>query len=687
MTETMRTDPDLCKSCEHCLRECPMEMAKIAPKEHTLSYNVLEQFQMIWINVESGIAIVDAETREIVDMNPAALNLFNSSKDEVIGKKCQDVFCPAQKCPILELNQVVDRSERKFVKSDGTVIPIIKSVAKIIYDGRPALLENFIDLSPMKEAEEQKRMLEIAEHANRAKSTFLSNMSHEIRTPMNAIIGMTSIGMATNDLEKKNYCFDRIDDASKHLLGIINDILDMSKIEADKFELSPAEFSFDRMLRRVVNVNTIRISEKKQELKVYIDSAIPKILFADDQRLTQVITNLVGNAVKFTPKAGSITINSQLLKIDNDMCTIQISVKDTGIGLSQEQQGRLFQSFQQAESSTSRKFGGTGLGLVISKNIIEMMGGKIWIESDPGKGSTFAFTFDAKRIEGSKKELLDWTSIRSMIIDDDPATLDYFRDIMHGFGAYCDTAASAEEALRLVVRNGNYDIYFIDLNLPGINGIELTDTLKAKKEGDSKIYVVMMSAVEWSVIEDDAKKAGVDRFLSKPLFPSTIEDAVNDCLGVVQQQDESTVNEISDFSGRRILLAEDIEINREIVITMLEPANLTIDCAENGEEAVKLFIDNPQKYDMIFMDVQMPEMDGYEATRRIRAFEADRIKERNSSQSSQLSEYPKGIPIIAMTANVFREDIEKCIDAGMNSHIGKPLNFSDVMGILKTYIS
>ena len=649
-------------------------------KEHAQNFNVQEQFETIWNNVESGIAVVDSETREILDFNPAALRLFGGTREMVIGKRCQNVFCPAQKCPILELNQVVDRSERKFIKSDGTSIPIIKSVTRIYYKNRPALLENFTDLSPMKEAEEQKRMLEIVEQASKAKSAFLANMSHEIRTPMNAIIGMNAIGMSAADIDKKNYCFERIDDASKHLLGIINDILDMSKIESGKFELSPLEFNFEKMLRRVVNFANVRITEKKQVFNVQIDNAIPKTLYGDEQRLAQVITNLVGNAVKFTPEKGSININTQFLIEENDFCTIKVTVTDTGIGISPEQQERLFESFQQAENSTSRKFGGTGLGLAISKNIVQLMGGRIWIESELGKGAAFSFTFQAKRIDKKQQVLHSWTNTRILVVDDDPVTLEYFKEIMNESGAVCDIAASGEEALRLIVRNGAYDIYFVDWRLPGIDGIELTDTLKAKKTDTGKVFVVMMSAIEWSFIETDATKAGVDKFLSKPLFPSTIADTINEFLGITAEQTENTISNAINFEGKRILLAEDVDINREIVQTLLEPTHLDIDCVENGIEAVRAYSEAPEKYDMIFMDVQMPEMDGYEATRRIRAIESE-LKEKKTPGSAS-----KGVPIIAMTANVFREDIEKCLEAGMNSHVGKPLNLDEVLDVLNAFI-
>jgi CheY-like chemotaxis protein/anti-sigma regulatory factor (Ser/Thr protein kinase) len=352
---------------------------------------------------------------------------------------------------------------------------------------------------------------------------------------------MTAIGMSAAGIERKNYCLTRIDDASKHLLGIINDILDMSKIEAGKFELSPIEFYFEKMLRRVVNVNKFRIDEKKQNFTVHIDRNIPKVLIGDDQRLAQVITNLLSNAVKFTPEQGNISVDTRFLEEKDGVCTIQISVTDSGIGISAEQQERLFQSFHQAESSTTRKFGGTGLGLSISRSIVEMMGGRIWIESEVGKGSTFTFTF-------------------------------------------------------------------------------LAELPREKTQ-------------------------------------------------IAQAEDKAS--EIVSFEGRRILLADDIEINREIVISLLEPASLIIDCAATGKEALEMFASGPDKYDLIFMDMQMPEMDGLEATRKIRALDVPRAKT---------------VPIIAMTANVFKEDVEKSLDAGMNGHIGKPINYNDLVNILRTYL-
>ena len=381
--------------------------------------------------------------------------------------------------------------------------------------------------------------MDAAESASQAKSVFLSNMSHEIRTPMNAIIGMTSIGLSTNDAERMEDCFHKINDASKHLLGIINNILDMSKIESGKFDLSENDFDFIRMIEQVVNVNKPRIDEKNQAFTVSIDENIPRYLFGDDQRLSEVITNLISNAVKFTPEGGSIKLDAQFVAEENEVCTLQITVIDTGIGVSPEQQTKLFTSFQQAESSTSRKFGGTGLGLAISKSIVEMMDGSIWLESELGKGATFAFNIKIKR----------------------------------GTGEQISESAHEEAA--------------------------------------------------------------------------------------------------GQFEGHCILLAEDVAINREIVLALLEPTLITIDCAANGREAIEMFTAAPEKYELIFMDMQMPEIDGLEATRLIRALDIPQAKT---------------VPIIAMTANAFREDVVKCLEAGMNGHLGKPLDFEAVFNKLRTYL-
>jgi signal transduction histidine kinase/DNA-binding response OmpR family regulator len=561
-----------------------------------------------------------------------------------------------------------------------------------------ALFAGNIIARPFQKIHEQnirlEELKETAEQASRAKSDFLSNMSHEMRTPMNAIIGMTAIGKSSPDLEQKDYCLEKIEDASTHLLGVINDVLDMSKIEANKLELAPVRFNFEKMLQKLVNVINFRIDQKHQKFNVFIDKNIPSALYADDQRIAQVIANLLSNAVKFTPESGSIHLDARLLEEYNGICTIQVSVTDTGIGISGEQQQKLFSSFTQAESNTSRKFGGTGLGLAISKRIVEMMNGRIWIESEPGKGSAFSFTIQAKRLsdkgERAAPPLVNRQDMRILCVDDEPEVREYFSEIVRRYNIVCDTAASGEEACTLTERNGLYSLYFIDWKMPGMDGIELSRRIKAL--GGENIIIIMISSGDWNTIRDDAQKAGVDKFLAKPIFPSSITDSINECLGLKKLDvAEEAPSGHDSFKGFTILLAEDVAINQEIVVTLLEPTGVNIECAGNGAEALALFSANPGKYDLIFMDVQMPEMDGFEATRKIRAFENDNEKDgendrRKKPDGDFPQEAPRRVPIIAMTANVFREDIEKCLAAGMDSHVGKPVDINEVMAQMRRYL-
>ncbi len=512
--------------------------------------------------------------------------------------------------------------------------------------------------------------LDEAQSASRAKGEFLSRMSHEMRTPMNAIVGMTSIARGTADNERKEACLDKIDIASKHLLSVINDILDMSKIEANRLELSPHLFNFDKMLAGVADMLNFRISEKRQKFIVSIDEKIPENVIGDELRITQIITNLLTNAVKFTPEGGSVTLNVKCLEDGERTSRVLVEVIDTGIGINGEQQLRLFTAFEQADGSIARKFGGTGLGLAISKHIAELMGGEIWVESKPGQGSKFAFALTLlKSDESVSLPRIDGTSVNILAVDDAAEVREYFVAVTSRFGFHCEVASSGSEALDMIREKEGpaYNFYFIDWIMPGMDGIELVRRIK-EIESDNSV-IIMISGAEWSRIADEGKKAGVDRFISKPLFPSSIIGIIEDCIN---RKDETPAPSSISYENHNILIAEDIEINRTVISALLEETGIGIDFAENGAQAISMFEAEPAKYSLIFMDVQMPEMDGFNATRKIRASSCRKASE---------------IPIIAMTANVFREDVDACLAAGMDDHIGKPIEIDTLFEKLNKYIS
>jgi len=518
------------------------------------------------------------------------------------------------------------------------------------------------DVTAYKEAQET------ALTALRAKGTFLATMSHEIRTPINAIIGMTAIGEKSDNMEGKNYALTKINEASTHLLGVINAVLDMSKIEAHKLELVPVEFNFERMLEKAIAIISFRVVEKRQKFLVYIDSKVPRLLVGDDQRLTQVIINLLSNAVKFTPQEGEISLNVFLVDKEDDVCEIKIEVTDNGIGISPEQQKNLFDPFEQVESAWVRKFGGAGLGLPISKNIVEMMDGRIWIESELGKGSRFIFTI---KVPYGKEDLrsqlapgVQWEKLRVLAVDDLLLARQYFNNIFDQLGLHCETVEDGPEACKIIEESGGFDIYFIDWHMPKMDGLDLVKWIKSRGIQGSKVVLVSFSDLEETMAA--AVQSGADKCLVKPLLSSTIINCLNDSFRISDTDEHNEQD--NEFAGKTLLIVEDIDINREILLTILENTGLTIDCAENGAESVTLIEANPEKYDVVFMDIHMPVMDGLEATRRIRAMSAPQCQT---------------MPIIAMTANIFKSDIDACLEAGMNDHLGKPVDIEEMFEKLR----
>ena len=652
----------------------------------------------LFTSLSDALLVVD-NAGYVVDANPSFNNTFptlipDTDKIEVHDVVCQLESITSEKDPanvfdlLLSLSEDIHNAEITILNGrESHNYALSKDI--IIERGQYAgYILTLSDISNYRQMiseihEQNDKLIELknlAESASKAKSDFLSRMSHEIRTPMNAIIGMTKIADNTSDINKLRYCLSTIGTSSAQLLGLINDILDMSKIEAGKFEIEIAPMNIEKTLMKVCNLIVDKTEQKSQKLVVNLGKNMRMHYLGDELRISQVITNLLSNAVKFTPEKGTVTITVEEIQKENDYSILRFTISDTGIGITEEQIDKLFISFEQADGSISRRFGGTGLGLAISKSIIEKMNGRIWVESETNKGSVFTFEIKLERSpRQSETVIFDGitpSDLKLLIVDGDKDIRRHFLDVVGNFGTHADEAESGTRAIHLVktAREAQkpYDVVFLDYNLPDMDGIETAN--KLGEMIDKNTVIVMTSFLEWNKIEKLADGVGVHRFISKPLFPSSILDAINEIVGnTIKNLKIETVMEekAPDFSDATLLLAEDVEINREIFIALLEDTNINIDVAENGRIAVNKFKEKPDRYNIIIMDVQMPEMDGCEATRMIRALDIPKAKQ---------------IPIIAMTANAFKEDVAMCISCGMNDHLAKPIDVEAVTRKLLFYL-
>ncbi|MDL2285183.1 response regulator [Desulfovibrio sp. OttesenSCG-928-F07] len=518
-----------------------------------------------------------------------------------------------------------------------------------------------------------------ATEASQAKTDFLSRMSHEIRTPMNAIIGMNEIAKKSDDPERVSYCLGQIEKASHQLLGLINDILDLSKIEAGKFEIQRNSFDFEHMLQNVYNVIQPKVEDAKLEFSFDMDEVLECKVVSDELRLSQVIINLLSNAVKFTPEHGQVSLKARFKRKGSSRALMRVEVSDSGIGIAPEDQSRLFNAFEQADGTTTRRFGGTGLGLAICKKIVDLMGGDIWVESTPGKGSTFCFevgvAFSQQSAE-DKLARLPKKDIRVLVVDDNHDILEYCSNVITNLRMYCDTATNGANAIELTRRSIEsgltYDVFLIDWLMPEMNGIETARQILSMVPPNA--IVIMISVADWSDMQKEAQAIGVTRFLPKPLLPSSLYNTIIEMLSApgtyAINNEESVV--AKNWGGKTILAAEDIEINQEILCSVLEPTGVNVVCVNDGNAAVEEFKRRGEEFDLILMDIQMPGLDGYQATREIRK-----------------SNHPAAVtvPIVAMTANAFKEDVDKCIGAGMNDHVAKPIDVAELMGKLSQYLA
>jgi two-component system sensor histidine kinase/response regulator len=505
---------------------------------------------------------------------------------------------------------------------------------------------------------------EKAESATEMKSMFLANMSHEIRTPMNAIIGLSHLALKTSLNAKQRDYVSKVHNAGTSLLSIINDILDFSKIEAGRLDLEATDFKIDEVIGSVTTLTAQKAHEKGLEFLAHAAPGLPEHLRGDPLRLGQVLTNLVNNAVKFTER-GEIRLEIELVERTGEKVQLKFSVRDTGMGMTPEQKERLFQPFTQADMSTTRKHGGTGLGLTISRRLVELMGGRIWLESEPGQGSTFFFTawLGIGESTASGKIVPErLRHLRVLVVDDNPAAREILQEPLSTVARRVDVAASGKEAIAAVKEQDAtdpYDIVFMDWRMPGLDGLQASRHIKSDETLVRQPAIVLVTAFGREEVREEAERLQLDGFLVKPVTKSMIVDTLVNVFAdagagaSLAREDERDAR----LRGARILLAEDNDINRQIAVELLEGAGASITVAGNGRLAVEHLLTEPAGYDLVLMDLQMPEMDGYQATAKIRA----------DPRFAKL-------PVIAMTAHATLEERERCLAAGMNDHISKPID-------------
>nr|WP_321404912.1 response regulator [uncultured Desulfobacter sp.] len=748
-----------------------------------------------------GVILVGRD-KIIRSANKAALSMMGyDNESDLIGKVCHNFICPAQKgnCPVLDIGQAVDSSERTVINKDNKKIAVMKSVIQITLNNEDMLLEAFADISQIKkterdlarsekklntvmetsaepmvvydkdgnaeyinpafekifgwspqdvigekidfvprEAAENTRQVfdmvmqgnicygletarytkgskkkeiritaspimddskcyngmvvnlqdiselvlsrRIAEEASLAKSSFLANMSHEIRTPMNAIIGMSHLCLGTDLTERQRDYVQMVHQSAQLLLGITNDILDFSKIEAGKMELESIPFNFEAVLSNLSNMVSVKAQEKGLEILFDIEPGTPVQLIGDPLRLGQILLNLTGNALKFT-ESGEIVVKVRQVKTQGGTVELEVMVKDTGFGMTVEQQSRLFQAFSQADGSTTRKYGGTGLGLTICKHLVGLMNGRIWIESAPGKGSCFYFTVVLginvdKDGDGESSVPVNLEQLKVLVVDDVASARQMFAQTLGSFSfrvTCVDSGRAALQAIEKAPAEDPFRLVFMDYMMPEMNGIQAADEIKKLPQGQD-LTIILVTAMAQEEIVSEVEKAGLNGCLTKPVVPSELLDAVMNTLGgkggmriTQNMSDPWKIKPLQTINGARILVAEDNTINQILAEDLLTQAGFEVVIAENGKKAVEL-VENV-RFDLILMDLQMPEMDGFEATRVI--------------LEKQTGNHP---PIIAMTANALAGDRERCLGAGMVDHIAKPIEPNALFDTLLKWI-
>jgi two-component system sensor histidine kinase/response regulator len=636
-----------------------------------------EQTRLILESSAEGIFGTDTAGR-ITFVNPAACRMLGFAAGELIGQASHETFhhhhpdgreYPKDECPMCAAfrHGKASRIDDEFLWcKDGRGLPVEYGAMPMMKDGEViGSVVSFTDITERREVEaELLRAKEAAEDATKAKSDFLANMSHEIRTPMNAIIGLSHLALKTPLNPKQRDYVSKVHNAGTSLLGVINDILDFSKIEAGKLDIEITEFRLDEVISSVTTLTAQKAHEKGLEFLAHVAPAIPECLLGDPLRLGQILTNFVNNAVKFT-EHGEIRLEIELLDRAGDKVQLKFSVRDTGIGMSSEQSSKLFQPFVQADTSTTRKHGGTGLGLTICRRLVELMGGRVWLESEPGVGSTFFFTVwlgvgtaksGGRMIPGKLADL------SVLVVDDNAAAREILHEPLSTIARHVKVVASGPEAIAAVKERdpaAPFDIVFMDWRMPGMDGLQASRIIKSDETLSKQPAIVLVTAFGREEVREEAERLELDGFLVKPVTRSMIVDTLVNVFADEGDGRAAAAEGERDtrLHGTRILLAEDNEINQQIAVELLEGAGASVVVASNGRLAVECLDRDPAAYDLVLMDLQMPEMDGYQATARIRG----------DARFATL-------PVIAMTAHATMEEKQRCLAAGMDDHVSKPID-------------